>query len=186
MPKADLMIIAGGAPEEGAPAPEADFSEEVAAAEDADAKMYENVSPKGRFSSKALNALVKATNQLLPAFDQAPEYPKFDPGTYETFPEDFTRILSMFSSAARDAAVEDTIGEDLVFDFTSATDDNDLQMIAGKINALSKAKAFKKWLGEQAKEEEAVEAPAEDPAAEAPKGEAMSDDEVDDLFASRI
>ena len=190
MPKADLMIVTGGAPMEGAPTPETtepDFSEEVAQGEASDSELMAQVSPQGRFSSKALNALVKASNVLLPAFGQDPDYPRFDPGTYEVFPEDFVRVLSMFSAAARDAAVEDVIAEDLVFDFSSATDDNDLQIIAGRINALGKARSFKKWLKDSTPVDEKTADTIDEEAStkEAPKSD-MSDDEVDDLFASRL
>lgn len=157
------------------------FGPQVEEAEQLDKELFAEVSPKGRFSSKALNPLVKATNSLLPMFDQTPDYPEFDSGTYEVWPEDFVRIFSMFSAASRDAAAEDVIKSELVIDFADATSDNDLQMLAGKVQALSKSKDFKKWM-KKPREEVVVEPVTEDTGETAE----MNEDEIDDLFASRL
>jgi hypothetical protein len=178
MAQKELMIAIEAPEEETAPG----FSAEVEEAEAADKEMYAEVSPKGRFSSKSLNPLVKASNMLLPAFGQEATYPEFDTGVYETWPEDFVRIFSMFSAASRDAATEDVISPELVVDFENATSDNDVQMLAGKVQALSKSKPFKTWLKapKEITEPEPVEGKDE------PEGKEMSEDEIDNLFMNRL
>ena len=157
-----------------------DFGPQIEQAEELDGEMFAEVSPKGRFSSKALNPLVKATNALLPVFGQDPSYPVFDSGTYEVFPEDFVRILSMFSAASRDAASDDVVPVELVSDFSEMTNDNDLQVLAGKLQGLAKSKDFKRWM----KEPKEVVAP--EPVGDEEPGPEMSEDEIDSLFEERL
>ena len=157
-----------------------DFGPQLEQAQQLDEDMFAEVSPKGRFSSKALNPLVKATNALLTVFGQDPSYPTFDSGTYETFPEDFVRILSMFSAASRDAASDDVVPVELVADFSEATNDNDLQVLAGKLQGLAKSKDFKKFLAEP---KEVIMA---EPVGDEEPGPEMSEDEIDSLFEERL
>lgn len=157
----------------------ANLSPEIAEAEAVDSEMMMQISPNGRFTSKSLNPLVKATNMLLPAFSQEPTYPDFDPGTYDQWPEDLVRIYSMFAAASRDAAVDETISDDLVIDFENVTDDNDLQVLAGKVQALARHKDFKKWLKMPRAEAPTAEVDEEEEAD-------MSDDQIDILFRSRL
>jgi len=158
---------------------EAPFAPEVAEAEQADKELFAEVSPKGRFSSKALNALVDASNKLLPVFDQSPDYPKFDAGTYEVWPEDFVRVISMFSEAAKDAATSDVVPVELSFSLEGVVDDQDLQVIAGKVQSLADSRDFRKWL----KEPQEVEAPA--PVSDEAGGDVPEQD-IEDLFLSRV
>ena len=58
----EMIVIGGRSPEEGM------MAEDLNAAEQADEMEFEALSPEGSFSTKSLNALVKATNKLLPAF----------------------------------------------------------------------------------------------------------------------
>ncbi len=177
MERPDAVMIAVDASEEEPYAPQ------VQEAEMADDEMFSEIAPKGRFSSKALNSLVKSTNKLLPAFDQEPSYPEFDPGKYEVFPTDFTRILSMFTGASRDAAAENSIPSDLVVSLDGVTDDPAVNLLAGKIGALSKSREFKKFLDEEI-EEESAEPIGDEP--EGSEGADLSDEGIDDLFASRM
>ena len=45
---------------------------EIGAAEQDEEMAFAEMAPRGRFSAKALNNLVKATNRLLPKFGQTP------------------------------------------------------------------------------------------------------------------
>ena len=71
---------------------------EIQGAEQDDEMMFAQMSPKGNFTSKALNNLVKATNRLLPLFGQTPDYPMFE-GNLTEFPTEFVRVLTMFKGA---------------------------------------------------------------------------------------
>ena len=68
--------------------PSMEMEIEIQGAEQEDESMFGEMAPKGRFTSKALNNLVKATNRLLPLFDQTPDYPSFESDITE-FPTDF-------------------------------------------------------------------------------------------------
>ena len=153
---------------------------EVQGIRDRDKEMFEQASPKGRFSSKALNALVKAVNMLLPAFDQKNAYPKFDAGVYEVWPEDLVRIFSMFAAASKDAAAQEIVPSALVINLDDVADDNALYALAGQVQALSKSKHFKRWL-KQPPEKEEVE-----PVEEQGQQEEMSPQVIDKLFESRL
>ena len=157
------------------------FAPQVAEAEQADDQFFTEIAPRGRFSSKAMNALVTSANALLPLFDQEPTYPKFDAGEIEVFPTDFTRILNMFAAASRDAAAENRIDEQLVISLEGVNDDRAVQLMAGKIKLLAKSRDFKRFLDE--------EAPGEAPAPEAEEPtdtDEMADDDIDALFMSRM
>lgn len=173
-----VEVEVDGAPMEG---DVPDFGPEIEEAKAVDEEMFSEVAPRGRFSSKSLNALVDAANKLLPIFDQTGDYPKFDTGTYEVFPTDFVRVLSMFSQASRDAVSEDVVSPELVISLDGITDDNDVQVLSGKISGLASSREFKKWLKEPV--EEKVEPIAE----ERPEGTgAMSEEDVDSLFLERM
>ena len=59
------IIIAGRSPDEGP------MAETLNEAEMTDEMNYEAMSPEGNFKMNSMNALVKATNKLLPAFGEA-------------------------------------------------------------------------------------------------------------------
>ena len=73
---------------------------EIGAAEQEEEVAFAQMAPRGRFSAKALNNLVKATNRLLPKFGQTPDYPAFE-GNITEFPTDFVRVLAMFRAYHR-------------------------------------------------------------------------------------
>ncbi len=150
----------------------------VEEAESLDSQMFVEASPRGRFSPQAMNALVKSANSLLPAFGQKDLYPSFGatPSTLEAWPEDLTRIISMFQSATKDAVVEEVITPELVIDISTTRDDNGVQLLAGKINSLSKSRDFKRWLQEEVQEPKAPEQPEQKP----------EEVDIDALFASRL
>ena len=103
-----------------------------------DIQEEEEMQVTGEYSERMLNTTVDALNQVLKIF-RAPEYPKFESGS-EILPPEFVKQLTMVSIAAEDAMIDDKL-----FDPIARTDD-DLKMMAGKLNALAMDKAFKAFL----------------------------------------
>jgi hypothetical protein len=169
----DKMIMIGvGARPQGEP-----MSEDLGMAEEADAEMFEAMAPRGNFTSRGLDPLVRSTNKLLPLFDQTGDYPSVE--DTEVLPTDFVRILAMFQAAVEDAISEDVLREEMRIDLDGVIDDTGLMTIAGKLDMLSKDREFKKFLKEPM-EEEAMEEEEE------MEEEAMTDDEMDSLMMERM
>ena len=137
---------------------------EIAAAEQEEEVTFAQMAPKGRFSAKALNNLVKATNRLLPKFGQTPDYPSFGQDITE-FPTDFVRVLAMFQGATDDAVEQGIVDDEFAFDFEDITSDANLMVLAGKINKLASDKQYDRYLRSQ-------------PTDEPEEGEEMVDDEI--------
>lgn len=155
------------------------------AAQDEDMDFAE-MAPKGRFSAKALNNLVKATNRLLPMFDQTPDYPSFDADVSE-FPTDFVRVLAMFQGATDDAIEQGVVDDEYGFDFDEITGDGNIQVLAGKINKLAGDKGFKRYLQSMPSDEPEGEemAVADADMEESPEGP-MEEEDMDALFMERM
>lgn len=155
---------------------------EIGAAEQEEEVAFAQMAPKGRFTAKALNNLVKATNRLLPKFGQTPDYPMFE-GEITEFPTDFVRVLAMFQGATDDAVEKGIVDDEFGFDFEDITSDANLMILAGKINKLASDKQYDRYLKSQ---------PTEEPE----EGEEMVDEEaltqdmppedVDALFMERM
>ena len=153
---------------------------EIQGAEQEDESMFGEMAPKGRFTAKALNNLVKATNRLLPLFDQTPDYPTFE-GDVTEFPTDFVRVLAMFEGAVSGAIEEDLIDDEMDFDMGDITADENVNVLAGKLNRLVNDRSFKKYLkGMSDDKEEATE--GDEPDAD----EGMDDKDMDALFMERM
>ena len=162
-----MIMIGVGARPQGEP-----MSEDLGMAEEADAEMFEAMAPRGNFTSRGLDPLVRSTNKLLPLFDQTGDYPSVE--DTEVLPTDFVRILAMFQAAVEDAISEDVVREEMRIDLDGVIDDTGLMTIAGKLDMLSKDREFKKFLKEPMEEEEEMEE------------EAMTDDEMDSLMMERM
>jgi len=147
---------------------------------------FAEMAPKGRFSAKALNNLVKATNRLLPMFDQTPDYPMFE-GDITEFPTDFVRVLAMFQGAADDAIGQGIVDDEFGFDFDEITGDGNVQVLAGKINKLAADKGFKRYLQTMPSEEPEGEemAMADDQTEDMEQGP-MEEEDMDALFMERM
>ncbi len=157
------------------------YDEVAAEGQAADEKMFMEMQPRGRFTASGLNALVAATNEMLPLLDQEPTYPTFDDGEYGELPVDFTRILYMFSQASQDAVEADIVDPSVGFAIENVTDDTDLTLLAGKISKLANDKNFKRFLSEEVEDE----GEEEEPVAEV-SDDSMSDEDMDSLFMSRM
>lgn len=150
---------------------------EIGEAEMADEQLYEELAPKGKFTARGLNALVKATNALLPAFDQSGDYPTFTEDL-TVLPTDFTRILVMFTEATSEAVASDAIDAEMEVSLEGIMNDTGLMQLSGKLSKLAKDRAFKSFLQE--------EAPDEMPETEVVEDEAMSAEDEDALMMERL
>jgi len=163
---------------------EEDTSQEVSDLASADDEVYMEMAPKGSFTPKGLNNLVKSTNMLLPAFGQTADYPTFSENM-TVLPTDFVRVLAMFKAAVDDAIEQGILGEEMAISFDTITDDLALTSLAGKISNMAKNFNFKKFLKESPPEEtNATEAGEESGMEEEEAG--MSEDEMDNLFMSKM
>ena len=157
-----------------------EMNKDIQSAEQEDESMFGEMAPKGRFTAKALNNLVKATNRLLPLFNQTPDYPTFE-GDVTEFPTDFVRVLAMFEGAVSGAIEEDLIDDEMDFDMGDITADENVNVLAGKLNRLVNDRSFKKYLkGMSDDKEEATE--GDEPDAD----EGMDDKDMDALFMERM
>ena len=184
MKGAKIEIKIGGKGEGDMPMEE-DTSKEVSDVAQADDEVYMEMAPKGNFTPKGLNNLVKAANQLLPLFGQTPDYPTFTESV-KVLPTDFVRVLAMFKAAVDEAIAEGVLGEELAISFDNVIDDIALTSLAGKISQMARNFNFKKFLKEAPPEESrATEAGEEAGMGEEEKGK-MSEDEMDNLFMSKM
>lgn len=152
-------------------------------------ELYETASPKGRFSGKALNSLVDATNRLLPIFGITEAYPKFGGETQTSLPVAFMRLLTMFDKAIEDAVAEGVLPEDANIDLTIITDDAGLQGLAGRIGMASKSPGLKRFLKRKVAARGAEEMGKEGEYSESEKPEEeddMSESKMNTLFAERM
>lgn len=146
----EIKITIGGRDRMG---PEAPVNEMLDDLEEGDEALYDKMAPTGDFSKKSLNNLVSATNRLLPAFGQSPDYPTFAEDLTK-LPTDFVRVISMFADAVDDAVEEEIVGGEMSLSLDAITDDLSLTAAASKIDALSRSKDFKKFLRQPYSEKE--------------------------------
>jgi hypothetical protein len=143
-------------------------------------EMYSEASPKGRFSGKVLNALVDATNRILPLFGIKEAYDRFTEPALTSLPPDFARLLTMFGKAFEDAVEEGILTPDAKIDLSIVKDDQGLQGLAGRLNMAAKNSAFKRFLAKSITEELPVEP---EMSQEEPPAEEM---DTETLFAGRM
>jgi hypothetical protein len=148
--------------------------------EESEDEMYSSASPKGKFSGKAANALVEATNRLLPLFGINDKYDRFGSGALSSLPPEFMRILTMFSKAIGDAITEGILPEDATVDLKVITDDSGLQGLAGRIGMAAKSPQFKRFLLRKTSES-APEAEEEEE-----MSEEMGSEDMDKLMMERM
>ena len=154
--------------------------------EESEDEMYATAAPKGSFSGKAANALVEATNRLLPLFGIKDMYDRFSEPKLSTLPVEFVRLLTMFGKAFDDAIEEGVLPEDAKIDLTVITDDNGLQGLAGRIGMAAKSGTFKRFLSKKVSERGAEEMGKEGEYAESEAPESETPESTDALFAGRM
>jgi hypothetical protein len=155
---------------------------EIESAED---EMYTAASPKGRFTGKAANTLVDATNRLLPLFGINDKYDRFGGGAMTSLPPEFVRILTMFSKAISDAIDAGVLPEDAMIDMTIVTDDSGLQGLAGRIGMAAKSPQFKRFLMRKVTET-APMGEEDEGTGEEEMSEEMGSEDMDKLMMSRM
>jgi hypothetical protein len=151
--------------------------------EESEDEMYASSSPKGKFSGKAANSLVEATNRLLPLFGIEDKYERFGGGTMTSLPPAFMRLLTMFSKAIGDAIAEGALPEDAMIDLTVITDDSGLQGLAGRIGMAAKSPQFKRFLMKKTTSEMPE---ADEGTGEEEMSEEMGSDDMDKLMMERM
>lgn len=159
--------------------------------EDKEDTLYAQASPKGKFSGKALNALVQATNRLTPLFGIKDTYPSFSGATVTELPSEFIRLLSMFKAAVSDAVDQGILPEDAMIDLSVITDDNGIQALAGRIGMAAKSGGFKRFLnqktaGPKGGPMEEEPSPGETEDTKGDMKEDMTEDATNKLFQSRM
>jgi hypothetical protein len=160
--------------------PESDpMGAEVEELEESDQTMFEEMAPRGDFTSRGLDPLVRATNKLLPLFDQTGDYPMVE--DTKQLPPDFTRILAMFAGAVGDAIDQDVLNPEMAIQIDNVRDDSALMTIAGKLDMLSKDREFKRFLKEPVEEDEMAEEMREETGATP-----MSEEDEDDMMMGRM
>jgi len=142
--------------------------------------MYGEMTPKGKFTPKGLQPLVKATNILLPLFGQTPDYPAMKEAVGE-IPVDLFRVLTMFAAAVDDAISNEIIAPEMKLSFDGLRDDSGLMLLAGKLSKLALDREFKKFLKEPAPEAEAPTVDEE----RTPMPE-MGEEEANNMMMSRM
>jgi len=170
----EMLVIGVGSRPEGDP-----MGEELEMAEEADAEMFEAMAPEGDFTSRGLDPLVRATNRMLPLFDQTGDYPMVE--DTQKLPTDFVRILAMFQQAVEEAIDEDVVNEEMRISLDDVRDDTALMTIAGKLDMLSKDREFKRFLEAPVEEEEMAEEMREETGATP-----MSAEEEDEFLMERM
>ena len=172
----EIKITIGGRDRMG---PEAPVNEMLDDLEETDEALYDKMAPTGDFSKKSLSNLVSATNRLLPAFGQSPDYPTFAEDLTK-LPTDFVRVISMFADAVDDAVEAEVVGSDMSLSLDAITDDLSLTSAASKLDALSRNKEFKKFLREPYAKSESKEKP------EMEEEKVMDEATMDSLMMDRM
>jgi hypothetical protein len=171
-PNVEVEIQIGGRAPGSSP-----VAEELNELEMEDEEAYAAMAPKGSFTSRGLDPLVKNVNKLLPLFGQDPSYPKI--ADTSQLPTDFVRVLSMFVAAVDDAVEEGIVNPEMKIDLGMVKSDSDLMSLSGKIEMLARDREFKRFLQE--------EAPEEEPEMEEGMDEmAMSPEDEDKLMMERM
>lgn len=155
---------------------------EIGEMEAQDQDIFAQMAPRGPFSKKSLNTLVKATNRLLPLFGQDPTYPEFGEDV-EVLPTDFVRVLAMFQGAVNAAVDAEMAPAEADFMLEDITDDRAMTLIAGRLNQLSTDREFKSFL----KNPPLEEMPEEEQMGEIDNDmNEMDDEEINKLMAARV
>jgi len=146
-------------------------------ARDAEAEadnLFASIAPRGNFGPEALNGVVNALNNTLGQMGVMEPYPGFEAGE-RALPGDLVRALAMVIEASQVAGVEG-------IDLSNVTDDTDLNLLAGKLQALADNPKFGEAMTQPSETAPAEEATM--PVEEAASAEMAADDDA--LFMSRM
>tara|TARA_R110002126_G_scaffold40573_4_gene119231 strand:+ start:876 stop:1442 length:567 start_codon:yes stop_codon:yes gene_type:complete len=171
-PSVEVEIQIGGRAPGSSP-----VADELNELEMEDEDTYATMAPKGVFTSRALDPLVKNTNKLLVLFGQDPSYPKIM--DTDKLPTDFTRVLAMFVAAVDDAIEAGVLDPEMKIDLSGVRSDAELMSLSGKIEMLARDREFKRFLQEEQPEEMEMED-------EAPEAEMMTEEDADAMMMERL
>lgn len=147
-----------------------------------DAAMAEGaqiMTPRGKFSARAMNALVQALNEVLPMMGRTDMYPEFTDDLTE-FPQDLVQLLMGLMTVASTAGVE------LDMDLGAMVSDKDVAKLAALIKRMKGDKRLQDYLA-QAEEPIEVSSTEMVEVEEPMKGSApQGKNETDELFMSRM
>lgn len=143
-----------------------------------DNAVVEELAIKGEFADGSIKALTKAVNSLLPSFGV--EEPLDEGAVSEdgTVPMEVSRYVLSIRDAVNDAIEADILDADMSINLDEVIDDTAMASLTARIRMAAADKGFKRWLAEDAPEEEA-------PAPE-PEVEDTSEADDDALLMSRI
>lgn len=119
---------------------------QIGSASRAQDEIFNVVSPKGNFTPQGFSPLVDALNLALPLFGQ-PTLARVS-GPSQTIPEPILRPFMMIITAINDAVSDSILPSELAINVANIVSDNDLKMIAAKINSAAKSMGFKRYLKE--------------------------------------
>ncbi len=133
--------------------------------------------PTGKFSARALNALVAELNQLLPMMGRTEQYPEFT-DDQTVIPTDLMQLMLAVQSIAEMAQAEFTL------DLATMKADAQIAKLAALIKRLRDDKRLQDYLAQGME----PEVPEQAVQPEAPMAEPMGEQAVSDeeLFASRM
>jgi len=149
--------------------------------------------PSGEYSSDSVNRTIRSVNEVLKLF-AAPPVGEIEGDVDGALPLDLVKAMNMINIALEDAKMSE-----YMFDMEELSNDRDLAMARGKLDAAGKDRAFKAFLAKPMRDEVEVEVEVdvEEQVPEGmhrmPDGRIMSDSEhegededLDKLMMSRM
>lgn len=135
----------------------------------------EIMTPQGKYSARALNAVVDAINEIMPMLGEQMPMPEIT-ADMTMMPQELVNAIMAIMTVAEQA------GSPIDMELSAVVSDNDLAKLAALLKRLAKDKKLKDFLMQGAEEEVTEEVAME--SAPAPEGSMEVSDE--ELFAQRV
>jgi len=135
----------------------------------------EIMTPQGKYSARALNAVVEAINEIMPMLGEQMPMPEITTDM-TMMPQELVNAIMAIMTVAEQA------GSPIDMELSAVVSDNDLAKLAALLKRLAKDKKLKDFLMQGA-EEEVTEEVTMEPAPASEGGMEVSDEE---LFAQRV
>lgn len=135
----------------------------------------EIMTPQGKYSARALNAVVDAINEIMPMLGEQMPMPEIT-ADMTMMPQELVNAIMAIMTVAEQA------GSPIDIELSAVVSDNDLAKLAALLKRLAKDKKLKDFLMQGAEEEVTEEVTME--SAPAPEGGMEVSDE--ELFAQRV
>ena len=130
--------------------------------------------PQGKYSARAMNALVQVVNEIMTMMGEASPYPEFTEDQ-TMFPQDFMQMLMSIMTIAEQAGVP------VEMSLSDVVSDRDVAKLVALLKRVAKDKRIQDFLSQQ---EEPGEMEVTEEMEVAPEGGMEVSDE--ELFASRM